>query len=210
MLCFCRTHEQGLGHLSPHQPPVSFVCTHVVVNYGVHGAGKKREREKEGVGERALLDKLETVLVNVDATLLTSHQKLRLYKDAVCPRLMWDLSLVSFPISWVEKQLDTLVTRFLKRWTGLAKSADTSRLFLPKSKGGLQLLPISTIFKELQCARAASLMTSRDPLIHHFATQKTLAEAPAQKQAFKPYQQVVDVMKEDPRESRKVLVAKVK
>ena len=42
----------------------------------------------------ALLEKLETMLVKVDATLLTSRQKLKLYKDAVCPCLTWDLSLV--------------------------------------------------------------------------------------------------------------------
>ena len=87
----------------------------------------------------ALPEKLQTMLSKVDATILTTHQKLRLYKDAICPRLTWDLSLVSLPISWVEKMLDTLVTRFLKQWTGLARSADTSRLFLPRREGPVHL-----------------------------------------------------------------------
>ena len=54
----------------------------------------------------------------VDATLVTSQQKVRLFRDAVCLRLTWDLSLADLPISWVEKNLDTLTTRYLKRWTG--------------------------------------------------------------------------------------------
>ena len=158
----------------------------------------------------ALLEKLRSMLSKVDATLLTIHQKLRLYRDAICPRLTWDLSTTDFPISWVKKNLDTLAIRYLKRWTGLAKPANTSRLFLPKSKGGLQLPSLSTTFKKLQCAKAACLMSSRDPLVRHLASQKTLTEASAVRQDFKPYQQVVEVMQEDPGVNRKTLIAKVK
>ena len=68
----------------------------------------------------ALLEKLQTMLSKVDTTLLSSRQKLRLFRDAVCPRLTWHLSLANLPISWVEKNLDTLATTFMKCWTGLA------------------------------------------------------------------------------------------
>ena len=53
----------------------------------------------QGKAQEALLDKLQSLLLKVDATQLTCHQMLKLYKDAVCPRLSWDLSLTSFPIS---------------------------------------------------------------------------------------------------------------
>ena len=166
--------------------------------------------DSQDKAKSALLEKLRTMLSKVDATLLSSRQKLRLFKDAVCPRLTWDLSLANLPISWVEKNLDSLATKFLKRWTGLAKSANTCRLYLPKSKGGLQLPSISTTFKKLKCAKAASLMSSRDSLVRHMATQQTLAEASARRQAFKPFQQVVEVMQEDPGASRKTLAAQAK
>ena len=65
----------------------------------------------------ALVAKLERLLSQVDDTLVTGQQKLRLYKDAVCPRLTWDLSSKDLPISWVEKKLDTLATKFLKQWS---------------------------------------------------------------------------------------------
>ena len=154
--------------------------------------------------------KLERLLSRVDATLVTGQQKLRLFRDAVCPRLTWDLSIADLPISWVEKNLDVMVTRFLKRWTGLARSADTSRLYLPKSLGGLQLPLPSTLYKKLQCAKAATLMSSRDPLIRHLATRDTLAEAEAQRKSLKPYQQVVEAMHADPGANRKATAALAK
>ena len=117
---------------------------------------------------------------------------------------------MEFPISWVQRFPDALVTKYLKQWTGLAKSANTSRLFLPKSEGGLQLPLLSTIFKKLQCVKAASLMLSRDPLVRHLASQKTLAEASAVRKSFKPYSQIVEVMKEDPGANRKTITKQVK
>ena len=47
-------------------------------------------------------------------------------------------------------------------------------------------------------AKTASLMFSRDSLVCHLATQRTLAEASAQRQAFKPFQQVIEMMQENP------------
>ena len=158
----------------------------------------------------ALLEKLQRLLSKVDATLLTSHQKLRIYRDGISPRLTWDLSTADISISWVKKDLDFLVVRHLKQWTELAKSTNTSHLLLPKSMGGLQLPLISTIYKKLQSTKAASLMSSRDPLVRHLASQKTLAEASTVRQSFRPYQQVVEVLREDPGASQKVIVAYAK
>ena len=46
---------------------------------------------------------------------------------------------------------------------------------------------MSTTFKKLQCAKAASLPSSRDSMVHHLASQKTLAEASTVRQNFNPY-----------------------
>ena len=89
----------------------------------------------------ALLEKLQTMLSKVDTTLLSSHQKLRLFKDAVCTRLTWDLSLANLPISRVEKNLDTLTTKFLKCWTGLAKSATPATSICQRAKAAFSFHP---------------------------------------------------------------------
>ena len=34
------------------------------------------------------------------------------------------------PRVWIERELDLITTKFLKKWVGLAKSANTSLLYL--------------------------------------------------------------------------------
>ena len=53
-------------------------------------------------------------------------------------------------------------------------------------------------------------MSSRDPLVRHLASQKTLAATSTVRQSFKPYQQVVEVLGEDPGASQKAIVARAK
>ena len=111
--------------------------------------------------------KLSTMLENMDAVLITCHQKLLLYRAAACPRLNWDFGVNQFPMSWVTSTLEAVATRFLKRWVGLAKPADPSRLYLPKMEGGLGLPAISTIYRKQQASVASLLLTSPDPIIQH-------------------------------------------
>ena len=60
--------------------------------------------------------------------------------------MTWDITVYSFPVSGLQKTLDPLVARYLKKWVDLAKFADTLRLYLPKTKGGLELQPVSVIY----------------------------------------------------------------
>ena len=154
--------------------------------------------------------KLEVLLQRVDASLVTRQQKLRLYKLAVCPRLTWELSINSFPITFVEKDLMVLATRYLKKWAGLAKPADPSCLYLPKSTGGLELPSLVTMYKKLQTSKAATLMMSQDSTVRHLASSLTRREREKQREAFQPYREVVDVLKEEPGASRKAITRKVK
>jgi hypothetical protein len=87
----------------------------------------------------AITEKLASILARVDATPITRKQKLKLFRLGACPRVSWDLTITDFPVSWLEKTLDPLVTRHLKKWAGLARSADPARLFLPQSSGGFNL-----------------------------------------------------------------------
>ena len=93
-------------------------------------------------------------------------------------------------------------------WTG--KVCNNNPSWLPKSKGGLQLPSISTTYKKIRCAIAASNMTSKDPTVRFLASRQTQAEATAKRAAFKPHQQVVEVMQEDPGVSRKELIKRCK
>ena len=92
-------------------------------------------------------EKLERLLQRVEDIPVTSKQKLLLYKAGICPCLNWDLGLLQLPISWFESTLEARATHSHKKWSGLARSADPSCLYLPRAEGGLQLPPLSLLYK---------------------------------------------------------------
>ena len=168
----------------------------------IHGT---EMQDREG-----LVEKLTSLLEKVDATLVTRQQKLQLFKLAIYPRLTWDLSVNHFPLSWLETKLQPIATRYLKKWCGLAKSADTGCMFLPKAHGGLDLPSLTTTYKKLQVAKAAAYSCSRDHLVRAIASHNTRREANQQRPAFKPYQEVIKAMQEDPGASSKQLSTRAK
>ncbi len=133
-----------------------------------------------------------------------------MFKVAICPRLTWDLATSDLPTSWLQNQLQPIATRLLKRWSGLAKSADPNRLFLPKANGGLELPHLVTVYKKIHTAKAGSHMYSGDSAVRAIAPQNTLHELQLHRALFRPHQEVVGVMKEDPSASKKWVIAQVK
>ena len=67
-----------------------------------------------------LVERLDLLLQRVDAVPVTR----KLYKAGICPRLSWDLSIISLPLSGVKATLEAKATKYLKRWSGLARAAD--------------------------------------------------------------------------------------
>ena len=65
-----------------------------------------------------VLSRLQAMLTAVDDSLLSRRQKLLLYSAGICPWLTWQLLIQEFPISWMEKHIDPLATRYMKN--GLA------------------------------------------------------------------------------------------
>jgi len=109
-------------------------------------------RDRVGAKQK-LVERLDTMLMSVDRALLTRQQKMKLYKQAVCPRLTWLLTVDEYPLTWIERELEVRATRCLKRWAGLAKSANTSLLYLTLKDDGLNLPSISSIYKSLQVSK---------------------------------------------------------
>ena len=105
-----------------------------------------------------------SLLEKVDAVPVTRQQKLLLYRAAICPRVLWDLGIFDLPITWVNTCLEATATRYLKKWSGLTRSADPARLYLPKKNGGLDLPAISHLYKKMHVSHACQLITSCDPI----------------------------------------------
>ena len=160
--------------------------------------------------KKYLQEKLERVLQRVEEVPVTSKQKLLLYKASVCLRLNWDLGVLQLPISWVESTLEARATHSLKKWSGLARSADPSYLYLPKSEGGLQLPLLSLIYKKLKVSQAGLMLTSKDQVTQHVTSKSIQSQEDQHRVVFKPMVQVRNVLAADPGMNRRALVQRSK
>ena len=128
-----------------------------------------------------VLSKLTRMLERVDGTPVTRQQKLRLYQAGICPRMSWDLAVNKLPLSWVTRTLEATATRFLKTWSGLAKTADTARLYLPQFQGGINLPPISLLYRKQHVSQACQLLASKDPAVRFTTTVEIKREEALQR-----------------------------
>jgi hypothetical protein len=157
-----------------------------------------------------LESKLEMLLERVDKTAVSRKQKLLLYRAGVCPRLNWDLGIVDLPTSWVSSSLEAMATRYLKRWSGLARSANTARLYLPKVEGGLALPSVSLLYRRLKVSQASLLLTSRDRVTQEVVRRVMDREESQMRVQFKPVTYSRDTMADDPGVKRQTLAKRVK
>ena len=118
---------------------------------------------------------------------------------------MWDLAISNLPLTWVIRILEAAATRHLKRWIGLARSANPGSLYLPKEKGGMGLPSLSILFKKQQVSQACQLLSSHDPVTRYAATKLTIREQEKERMKFKPMIISRDALAVDPGMSRKRL-----
>ena len=133
-----------------------------------------------------LKSKLEYMLSLVDASLLTHQQKLRLYQHGICPCHKWLLSIYEYPVSWIERNLVSVATRFFLHWAGLAHSANVNILYLSKQHGSLNLTSILSRYKCLQVSRQCQLRSSADASVQLIAEKSLSREEDAHQSKFKP------------------------
>ena len=141
------------------------------------------------------------MLKAVDAAPVTRRQKLQLYKAGIymstadmaidCPRTLHHLGGVA--------------VRFVKKWGGLAKSANTALLYLPQRMSGLNLPSLSALYKQLQVSRQCQLLTSADACVRHLAEKHLQNEDRPSRKSFKPVVIVCDTLADYPGRNRKAL-----
>ena len=187
-------------HLSNHGQEIPFASEPVKFLGRIFEIPQNTNRTKENITSQ-----LQRMLSSVDSCPLTRGQKLKLYRAGVCPRLAWLLTIEELPISWVEKKLDAIATLYVKKWAGLARSANSAILYLPQKMGGLNLPLISVLYKRLQVARQSQLLTSTDPCVWHMAEKALQRDLTLKRLRFKPSVVVREVMEGNPDFTRKSL-----
>ena len=160
--------------------------------------------------KESLVNHLKQMLDRVDACSVTRHQKLCLYKAGICPWLSWLLTTKELPITWDEWQLEAMATRYLKKWAGLARSANTALLYLPQKKGGMNLPSLTSLYKRFQVSRQSQLLMSRDPCVRYLAEKSLQHDLMLSRKKFKASVVVRDALVEDPNWNRKSLASAAK
>ena len=146
------------------------------------------------------------MLTSIDETPLTRKQKLLLYSGGVCPRLTWPLLIQEFPTTWMDRQVDSLVTCYLKKWSGLGRSGNVALLYLPRSLGGQNLPCLSTLHKRLQVSRQCQFLTSQDSCVRFLADRGLQREQHLTRRKFRPAEVAREALSVSPGGSRKSLV----
>ena len=146
---------------------------------------------------------LQSMLAAVDEAPLTRRQKLKLYSLGICPRF-WLRSIGEFPMTWIERHLEALAMRYLKKWSVMTRPTNPNILHIPKAEGGRNIPAISTLYKKLQVTKQCQLLTSSDPTVRHLAEKKLESEM-ALLGRNKPALVVQQVMAEDPSSNRRAL-----
>ena len=116
-----------------------------------------------------LESRLRYLCDTVDGLPLRRQQKIKVYKLYVCPGMSWLLGLLDLPLSWIERKLDSVPTRFLKKWCGLAATTNPSILYLPEESFGLSLPKLSTTFQSITSCNLRYLLQSKDPMVQQLA-----------------------------------------
>ena len=115
-----------------------------------------------------LLSRLRYLCDTVDGLPLRRQQKIKVYKLYVCPGMAWLLGLLDLSLS-CERKLDSVPTRFLKKWCGLAATTNPSILYLPEESFGLSLPKLSTTFQSIISCNLRYLLQSKDPMVQQLA-----------------------------------------
>ena len=149
------------------------------------------------------------MLTAIDRAPLTRRQKFLMYSAGVCPRLTWPLLTQEFPITWVERELDSLAHATSS--TGLAsQSLLTAILYLPNLMGGLNLPRLVTVYKKLQVSRQTQFLTSRDGCLRFLADKKLKQDLMLSKQKSQPASLAREVLEVRPGGERKALAKAAK
>ena len=124
-----------------------------------------------------LVSKTELLMQRINGAPLSGKQKIKIYYYAMPAKMSWVLKLYHLPQSFIQRSLDPVCTRFLKKWLRLPQCTNPSVLFLEPGKGGLGL-PFRAIFQlALSAGKLARLTHSWDPVVSSLATQSANHQA---------------------------------
>ena len=92
-------------------------------------------------------------------------EKLWIWDNVAMSKVSRDFFIHDFPPSFVSKELQSIQTKYLKKWSGLAVRANPSVLYRPREDSGIGLKEVAIEHTKQRLIRRHQLATSRDPQV---------------------------------------------
>ena len=137
------------------------------------------------VVQNKLVKHIDFLCEKIDALCIRRWQKIKIYQLYVCSSMSWLLGLLDLPLSWVERNIDTII-RFLKKWVGLAKKANPSVLYMKSESFGLGLPKLSSLFQSVTSCKLARLLHSEDTVAQQLAQSEVHHQFQLRSRKFVP------------------------
>ena len=139
---------------------------------------------------------LLNILQHIDVFAILPSNKLLLYHRWVLSKLTWPLTVLNLSKTWVVENLDSVATKFVRKWLKPPIGATLSRIILPQSKFGLHFQLPSTTFLQCQNVLHSVLKSSSSDTIYSL-WKSTSCGANIQYAIYQNTKQVLKVVQQE-------------
>ena len=108
-----------------------------------------------------VIDQAKDIFAKIDALPLHSEDKIMLYSRYLLSKVSWHLTVANLIKTWVEKNLDSRYTYYLRLWLEIPLCGTLTNLCESKSKFGLNVISFST--NHTQCQTVLRNCLSKSP-----------------------------------------------
>ena len=119
-----------------------------------------------------LYDLFNNIISKIDELPLHPGNKILLYSHYLLSKISWELTITDISKTWIFETLDTLASRYIRKWLEFPISTTLSNVFLPRNKFGLNVILPSTKFTQCQTVSRSSLKTSMNKDINKLYINK--------------------------------------
>ena len=114
------------------------------------------------VHQQELQNELNTKMKVIDELPLHPRNKLLLYQRYVLSKISWHLTIADLSITWVKLSLDTVVSKYVRKWLEIPISGTLDIISLSKSRFGIGFVNVSDRFVQCQTTIRNCLKTSKN------------------------------------------------
>ena len=107
-----------------------------------------------------LLDVFDDIMNKIDELPLHPKNKILLYSRYLFSKISWHFTVSDISKTWICETLDSIASKYIRKWLQLPISATLSNVLLPHNKFGLNIILPSTKFVQCQTVARTALKFS--------------------------------------------------